>query len=243
MDIFSSPRPEFPAMERIAAVIRARHCKRAFLPRPVGREILEGVLRLAAEAPSTRNSQPWRVEVVSGTERDILAGKLVAEFDRGVPAQPDYRNRRDSPDATADARAAEAGAGVLRAKGIARDDRAARRAHLRDNLNFYGAPVELIFHLPVDAPPGLFLEMGLFLENVLLGLVAAGLGSCPQYSVAGYADIIREHLGLAHDRLIVCGLAVGYPDEAALVNDFRPSRAELGEFVRWHDHTPASSSG
>ena len=113
-------------MESFDAVIRARHCKRAFIPRPVGRGVLEDVLQLAAEAPSTRNSQPWRVEVVSGADRDTLAERLVAEFDRGAPAQPDYRNRTEGPDAAAEARAAEAGAGVLRAKGIAREDRQAR---------------------------------------------------------------------------------------------------------------------
>lgn len=223
-----------------SSVVSTRHCKRAFLDRPVRRELLEQVLRLASFAPSTRNGQPWQVAVVTGARRDELARRLCAEFDGGVPAKPDYLNRPVVSTETIEARAREAGTGVLLAKGIERADAAARRAHLRDNLEFYGAPVEMIFHLPSAAPPGLFLEMGLFLQNVILALVACGLGSCPQFSVAGYPDVIREELELG-DRLVVCGLAVGYPDESEPVNHFHPGRAELGDYVRWHDQVTSTA--
>jgi len=220
-------------------VLRARHCKRAFLDRPVPREVLEEVLAAAANAPSTRNSQPWRVAVLTGAAREELARKLCDAFDRGVPARHDYGNRPPSEGSAEEARARAAGAGVFAAKGIERADEAARRAHLRDNQRFYGAPVELIFHLPADAPPGIFLEMGFFVQNVMLGLVARGLGSCPQYSVTAYSDLIREHIrehpGFGPDRLIVCGMAVGYPDPEAPVNAFAPERAPLEDYVQWFD--------
>lgn len=224
------------------SVLNARHCKRAFLDLDVPRNLLEEILLVAANAPSSRNAQPWRVAVVSGRCREVLAERLCAEFDRGVPQRPDYSNRLDTPDTVTEARAREAGAGVLLAKGIERDDATARRQHLRDNLRFYGAPVEMIFHLPAAAPSGFFFELGLFVQNVMLALVARGLGSCPQFSVAGYADAIRDELNLGADRLVVCGLAVGYPDESMAVNSFHPRRAELADYVQWHDHAPPRRS-
>ena len=221
------------------SVVNARHAKRAFLDRPVRRDLLERVLRAAATAPSTRNGQPWQVAVVSGARKDALAKRLQAEFDSGVGQRPDYPNRPVHLDEAIEARARAANTGVLLAKGYP-TDRAGRRAHLRDNLGFYGAPTEMIFHLPPDAPAGLFLEMGFFLQNVMLALVACGLGSCPQFSVAGYADAIRDELRLGADRLVVCGLAVGYPDAEAPVNHFHPGRAELADFVQWHDEIPGT---
>jgi nitroreductase len=104
-------------------------------------------------------------------------------------------------------------------------------------MEFYGAPAVLICHLPAGSPPGAFLEMGFFLQNVMLGLVACGLGSCPQYSVAGYADALREELCLP-DRLVVCAISVGYPDPAAPVNAFAPERADLADYTQWHHHAP-----
>jgi nitroreductase len=221
------------------SVLNARHAKRAFLDRPVARDTLERVLRAAATAPSTRNGQPWQVAVVSGASKDALAKRLQAEFDSGVGQRPDYPNRPVHLDEAIEARARAANTGVLVARGYP-TDRAGRRAHLRDNLGFYGAPTEMIFHLPADSPAGLFLEMGFFLQNVMLALVACGLGSCPQFSVAGYADAIRDELRLGADRLIVCGLAVGYPDAEVAVNHFHPERAELADFVQFHDEVPGT---
>lgn len=219
----------------ILSLILSRHSKRAYLPTPVPRELLEAALRAAAHAPSARNSQPWRVAVLMGQSREALARKLCAAFDQGVTSKMDYASRPSQPDPELERRARMAAAGLRQLKGIAEDDVDSRRAHQRENYLFHGAPVELIFHLPVGAPPGSFLEMGFFIQNVMLGLLGCGLASCPQGSVAGYPDLIREHLGLGLDRLIVCGMAVGYMDERAPVNRFIPERASLGEYTQWFD--------
>ncbi|WP_200304668.1 nitroreductase [Streptomyces adelaidensis] len=215
------------------SLIASRHCKRAFLDRPVPRDVLAEVLLAAGQAPSSRNIQPWRVTVVTGTTLDALTRTLREAFDRGESPRPDYANRPPTLDDTAAERARTALSGVLRAKGHAPDDTTAGRAHLRDNLRFYGAPAALVCHLPADAVPATFLETGLFLQNTMLGLVARGLGSCPQFSVAGYADALRRKLDIDADRIIVCTLAVGHPDETAPVNRFVPRRAGLEEYVRW----------
>jgi nitroreductase len=217
----------------LLSIIAARHCKRAFLPRPVPRETLAAVLTAAAQAPSTRNAQPWQVAVLSGAARDALSRQLCEDFDRGVEPRLDYESRPAAAVALFEQRAAAAAAGLLRARGIARDDAAGRRAHLRQNYLFHGAPVELIFHLPRNAVPGSFLEMGLFVQNVMIGLLSCGLASCPQASVAGYPNTIREHLGCGPDRLIVCGMAVGYADEDAPVNRYAPERAPLADYAQW----------
>jgi nitroreductase len=177
----------------------------------------------------------WQVAVVTGEARARLADQLSADFNADVPVRPDYVNRPATLDPPYLARAEAAGAGMLKAKGIARDDAQARRAHLRDNYRFYGAPVAMILHLPADAAAGTFLEMGCFLQNIMIGLVACGLGSCPQYSVAGYSDRLRSELGLGADRLIVCSLAVGYPDPDAPINAFVPERAGLAEYTHWYE--------
>lgn len=219
----------------VLRAITTRHCKRVYLDRPVPQELLREVLAAAAHAPSTRNAQPWAVVVLSGAARMRLADRLCAAFDADEPARPDYASRRPSSDPRELERAERAGRGLFEASGIARDDRQARRAHLRSNFQFHGAPVAMILHLPADAVPGTFLEMGFFLQNVMVGLVACGLGSCPQFSVAGYSNCIRLELGLGADRLIVCSLAVGYPDPHVPVNEFVPERATLSEYTRWLD--------
>src|SRR5215468_2864369 len=131
----------------VLRAITARHCKRAYLDQPVPQELLREVLAAAAHAPSTRNAQPWHVVVLSGAARRQLADRLCAAFDADQPARPDYANRRPSSDPRENERAERAGRGLFEASGIARDDRQARRAHLRGNFQFHGAPVAMILHL------------------------------------------------------------------------------------------------
>lgn len=216
------------------SVITDRHCKRAFLDRPVPRAILERVLDAAGNAPSPRNTQFWQVAVVSGEARTELSRLLRLAADSGQRYEPDYVNRPTPMGDLPERRAFAWGAAYYGALGIARSDEAGRREVERRNLRFYDAPVAMVFHLPAAAVSGTFLEMGFFVQNVMLGLVAAGLGSCPQYSVARYGDVLRAALGLGRDRLIVCTLCVGYVDESAPINAFHPERAPLQEYTQWH---------
>jgi nitroreductase len=160
-----------------------------------------------------------------------LSRRLCDDYDRGVPSAADFLNNPAQLEGVYAERARAVGAATLAVKGIDRGDEAARRAHIRENFDFFNAPVEMIFHLPGDAVPGSFLALGCFLQNVMLGLTAAGLGSCPQYSVAGYGATIREHLGLPDEQIVVCGLAVGWVDPAAPINTLVPERAPLAEYV------------
>jgi nitroreductase len=213
-------------------LIRSRHSMRAFLPTPVPREIVAQVLQAAAHAPSSKNTQPWQVVVLTGAAQAQLSAQICARFDQGIEESPDYVYTPDPwPDGFLD-RARECGYGLFALKGIDRKDRVARRAHDRENFTFFGAPLTMIFHLSAPAERGMFLDMGLFLQNVMLGLWAHGIGSCPQFSLTSYSDTIRAQLGL-EGRLIVCGLSAGYPDPDALVNTYVPPRLSLDAYVRW----------
>jgi nitroreductase len=220
-----------PLLELIAR----RHCKRAFLDLPVDRGLLEAVLQTAANAPSSKNTQSWQVEILTGSARDELSRRLCAAFDQQVAPAPDYANRPAQPDAVLQQREAVYGATLLAHARVDRHDESARLRHRRRNFEFFDAPVELIFHLPGNAAPGNFLDLGCFMQNVALGLLAHGLGCCPQFSVASYSPIIHALLEWEEKRCVVAGMAVGHFDPAHPDNQFVPTRAPLAEFCQWHD--------
>jgi nitroreductase len=95
---------------------------------------------------------------------------------------------------------------------IARHDGEARRIAVLRNWEFFRAPLAGIvcMHRDLDYVDGL--GVGMFLQTLLLGLTARGLGTCTQVSIAGYPETIREHLGIGEEMRILCGLAIGYPD-------------------------------
>ena len=59
-------------MMTVEEAITGRRSIRAFLPKPVPRELIERVLRIAGRAPSGCNVQPWQVWVLDGAVRDEI---------------------------------------------------------------------------------------------------------------------------------------------------------------------------
>ncbi|MEW2486578.1 hypothetical protein [Streptomyces sp. NPDC048411] len=75
-----------------------------------------------------------------GSIPQVLVDALCEAFDRGDRPTPDDANRLPSLDDIVERRTRAARPGALPAKGDAAADIAAARAHLRDNLRFYGPP-------------------------------------------------------------------------------------------------------
>lgn len=216
----------------VLQTISNRHCKRAYLDKPVSKDLLAHLLKVAAEAPSSKNTQPWQVSVVMGDKQAQLSKIICDKFDQGIHEEPDYVYTPEPwPEGFLE-RARACGYGLFELKGIGRKDYEARQAHNRENFTFFGAPVSLYFHLPAGSERGQFLDLGFFMQNLMLGLVSEGLASCPQYSLTSYSDTLREFLGLK-DRWIISGMSVGYPDESAKVNTYVPERLPLENYVSW----------
>jgi nitroreductase len=65
----------------------------------------------------------------------------------------------------------------------------------------------------------------------MLAAQALGLGSIAQAALARRSDVVREHLKLADDRRVVCGISFGYPKPDHIINSYRTSRAPLSQAV------------
>ena len=57
--------------------ITSRRSVRAFLPRPVSKELVEHILQVASRAPSGTNTQPWNVRVLAGEVKEKLCKAAV----------------------------------------------------------------------------------------------------------------------------------------------------------------------
>ena len=118
------------------------------------------------------------------------------------------------------------------ALGVARDDRAGREAQFARNYRFFDAPVALVVTIDAHYGPGGYMDLGMTLYGLQLAAAAMGLGSCAIGALASYPATVRRVLELPEDEHIVCGLALGWPDEAAPVNRTQTTRAPLTEYFR-----------
>ena len=77
-------------MMTVEEAVAGRRSIRAFLPKPVPRDLIERVLTIAGRAPSGTNVQPWRVWVLQGAVRDEIARDAVARYDRNEVSKREY---------------------------------------------------------------------------------------------------------------------------------------------------------
>ncbi len=215
--------------------IRERHSVRAYLDTPVSTDTIRDILAIASRAPSGVNTQPWNVAVVTGEHKQRLGDALIAAREAGQAENPDYPYYPDEWREPWTTRRKVCGLALYKALGIGRGDADARKAAWYRNYRFFDAPVGLIFHMDRRLQTGSFLDMGMFMENVMLAALEYGLGTCPQASLAEYPDIVREILDLPAGQMIVCGMALGHPDPDAPVNRYRLDRVSVDEFTRWYD--------
>ncbi|HJX18199.1 MAG TPA: nitroreductase, partial [Acidiferrobacterales bacterium] len=118
---------------------------------------------------------------------------------------------------------------------IGKDDPLARLKAWNNNYRFFGAPVGLLFFVDRALAQGAWVDMGMFIENVMLAARGHGLDTCPQAALAEYPDIVRGILNFPNTHALVCGMALGYADHAHPVNNYRTERAPVSAFTTWHD--------
>lgn len=213
--------------------IRGRQSIRAYLKTPVPRPLIARVLETAARAPSGTNIQPWKVTVVDGAPLKALTDEILSLYDTRGEGKREYNyypvKWRD-PYIT---RRRACGWGLYGTLGITRDDKAGMHAQRRQNFDFFGAPMGLVFTIDRDMEVGSWLDTGMFIQSVMVAARQFGLETCPQAAFAGYHDVLQHRLAIPEDEMVICGMAVGFPDPTAKVNTFRTEREPLDVYTRF----------
>lgn len=214
-------------------VVRSRRSVRAFLDRPVSRTLVSEILDAAARAPSGSNIQPWKVHVVTGAERAALTAELTVLHDAGVPPDPEYAYYPAHWREPYLGRRRKVGWSLYGALGIARGDRDRMARQHGRNYDFFGAPVGLFFCLDREMERGSWLDLGMFMQNVMIVARGVGLDTCPQQAFCNYHRIVRKRLGIPDEEILVSGMALGYADPAAPENRFATDREPVDGFARF----------
>src|SRR5205814_650740 len=105
--------------------------------------------------------------------------------------------------------------------GIARSDVAGKIEKERRNYKFFDAPVAGIVCMEKELAKYDAMSIGMWLQSLLLGLQAQGLGSCVMVSTKGYESIVKEVVGIGDELEVLCGVAIGYENTHHKINGFR----------------------
>ncbi|HTJ85286.1 MAG TPA: nitroreductase [Polyangiaceae bacterium] len=211
-------------MDVVESLARRRSV-RAFRSDEIPEETLRRIFEEAQRAPSWCNIQPWRAWVASGETRARLTEGLVTEAKTGAP-HPDIPFPIEYPEPYG-ARRKECGGALYRAMGIERGDTAGRQAAWLRNFVAFDAPHVAIVGIDRCFDVYAAIDVGCWLESVLLVATSLGVATCAQASLAVYPSVARRVLGIGDDVRIVFGIGLGYEDEEAAANRCRTSREPL----------------
>lgn len=217
----------------VTDALLARKSVRAFTQQQVTDEQVRQILTAARCAPSGVNTQPWEVAVVRGEAKDRLQQKIETTFRDGTESNKDYQYYPDEWKEPFISRRKECGLLLYSVLGIKKEDTDRRKEQWAANYRAFDAPVMLFFFMDGALNKGSYLDYGMFLQSVMLAAVEQGLATCPQAALAEYPDIVRTELGYESDRVLLCGMALGYEKTDALVNSYRTPRTAVDEFTRF----------
>jgi nitroreductase len=216
----------------IEEAITGRRSVRAFRPDPVAGHVVEHILDVAARAPSGTNMQPWRAYALAGEPKARLTAALLAAHDEpGSTREAEYTYYPAPFFEPYLGRRRVVGWDQYQRLGIARGDTERMHHQHGRNLAFFDAPVGLIFTIDRRLEIGSWLDYGMFLQNIMVAARAHGLETCVQAAFAPFHGVIRQHLPLDENEIVVCGLSLGYEDAAAPENGVRSERVPARDFT------------
>lgn len=219
----------------IITALKQRHSTRAFTKQAVTNEQIKTILTAASYSPSGANVQPWQVSVLSGDTKQRLDTLLEQAFYSGEEPSPHYRYYPSEWSSPYTERRRACGLQLYKSLAIDKKDGEARKAQWAANYRAFDAPVLLLFFIDKEMEAGSFLDYGMFLQSLMLAAQEQGLATCPQAALADYPEHIRSLIDYNDNQLLLCGVALGYEDTAAAINNYRTPRESVLNFTQFFD--------
>ena len=215
----------------VTEAIAARRSVRGFLDTPVDPTQLHDLAVKASRAATGGNLQPWHIAIVQGDAMTRLKATMAEKLATGATEQPAYDIYPKDLTAPYRDRRFAVGEAMYAELGIPREDKPARRDWFARNFAFFGAPAAYFCTVDRRMGPPQWSDLGMYLQTLMLLAVDAGLATCPQECWAIYPETVGRLLALPAERMLFCGVAIGFEDVAAPANALRARRADTAEWL------------
>jgi len=226
-------------MPSVLEAIHNRSSKRAYLNKPVEKDILEKILNAAGQTPSGANMQPWTVYAISNSEvLKNIGDAIIEKMDEGIMNDQfiqyypvkwvnPYKKRR-----------IVTGAGLYKLMEVDRKDNDTRIEMWKDNFRWFGAQTVIFVctdKANIDESQGALIDCGAYMQSLMLAAQEFGIESCPQGSTTEFGKVIAKVLDLPENLALLYSVVLGYEDKEAKINQYQPERVSVESSVTFID--------
>lgn len=215
-------------------VVKTRRSIRGFTDKPVSRDMLEHIIALANRAPSSMNTQPWHLHVLTGAPLEQVRTGVSDLMLSGVPATRDFgdysvyggEHRK---------RQIEIAVQLFEAMGIERHDAERRQDWVMRGFRQFDAPVSVVicFDRSLIENEIAHFDTGAMTFGLVLAAWNMGLGAVINGQGIMQSQVVRDVANIPEDQVILTCVALGWPDEDFVANSVISRRRPVSNVTRF----------
>ena len=213
-------------------VVNGRRSIRGFKDELVPKDVLREIVALAARAPSSQNTQPWHLHLVSGEPLNrIRAGNTERNL-AGVPASREIRMHRGYEGKHRE-RQKRIAAQLFEAMDIEWSDKDRRKDWALRGFRQFDAPHSVVITFDADLTDNdiAIFDCGGIINCLVNAAWSRGVGCVINGQGIMQSPVVREHAQIPDDEIIMSCVAMGYPLDDFAANDVVSTRREVDEIL------------
>ena len=215
---------------KVTEAVFSRKTVRAFLERPVEDDLIRKLLEKSSRAPSGGNLQPWRVFVINNKTMHSFLDFQKNWTHPETPSYAVYPKNLKEPYRSSRFKVGEDLYALL---GTDREDKEGRYKQLAKNYELFGAPAAFFCFVDRRMGPPQWSDLGMFLQTFMLLAREEGLDTCPQEAWAMKPESVSRFVEADDELMLFCGMAIGYKDKTAKINNLVTEREPLDIWVKF----------
>lgn len=214
--------------------MQERRSIRGFRKKPVSRDLLEEIIALANRAPSSMNTQPWHLHVLTGepleqvrkgnSERMLAGITPSREIEDYAAYEGEHRKRQ-----------IEIAVQLFEAMGIERQDAERRQDWVMRGFRQFDAPVSVVvcFDKSLLNNTIAHFDCGAMTFGLVLAAWSKGLGAVINGQGIMQSPVVREMAQIPDDQVILTCVALGWPDDEFIANSVVSRRRPTDNITRF----------
>lgn len=215
-------------------LVQTRRSVRGYKSNPVPRATIEEIIAVAKGAPSSMNTQPWHIHVLTGAPLERVRQRNTETMLGGAKANREIHTHGEY-DGVHRQRQVAIAIKLFGAMGIERNDKVMRQDWVMRGFRQFDAPVSVVLTYDRALDPGavVHFDLGALSYGICLAAWDRGLGTVINGQGIMRSEIVREEAGIPDDEVIMTCIAMGYPNDEFPANTVRADRESNDRIARF----------